>query len=126
MKPREYVVDGGARIFLGRNSKNNDELVLSFKDKPNIIFHTAAPGSPFCVIEKLKPTKKEIKQAALMCASKSQDWRDNHKDIKMHQFTGKDVKKGILEKEGTWKLKKKPKTLILKKMEIEKWVKETK
>lgn len=126
MNPREYIVDGGARIFLGRNSKNNDELVLGFKDKPNIIFHTAKPGSPFCVIEKLKPTKHEIKQAALMCASKSQDWRDNKSNIKMHQFTGKDVKKPGLAKEGTWKLKKKPKTLVLKKTEIERWIKETK
>jgi predicted ribosome quality control (RQC) complex YloA/Tae2 family protein len=126
MKSKEYIVDGGARIFLGRNSKNNDELVLSFKDKENVIFHTEKPGSPFCVIEKLKPSKHEIKQAALMCASKSQDWRDNHKDVKMHQFTGKDVKKGLITKEGTWKLKKKPKSLILKKIEIEKWIKETK
>jgi predicted ribosome quality control (RQC) complex YloA/Tae2 family protein len=126
MKPKEYIVDGGARIFLGRNSKNNDELVLEFKDKPNIIFHTAQPGSPFCVIEKTKPNKHEIKQAALMCASKSQDWRDNKKDIKMHQFTGKDVKKPVIAKEGTWKLKKKPKTLTLKKLEIEKWIKDTK
>ena len=125
MKSREYIVDGGARIFLGRNSKNNDELVLSYKDKPNIIFHTAEPGSPFCVIEKLKPTKHEIKQAALMCASKSQDWRDNKNNVKMHQFTGKDVKKGVLAKEGSWKLKKKPKTLTLKKIEIEKWINDT-
>ena len=125
MTPREYIVDGGARIFLGKNSKNNDELVLEFKDKPNIIFHTEKPGSPFCVIEKLKPTKHEIKQAALMCASKSQDWRDNKTNVKMHQFTGKDVKKGLIAKEGTWKLKKKPKTITLKKLEIEKWLKET-
>jgi predicted ribosome quality control (RQC) complex YloA/Tae2 family protein len=126
MAPREYIVDGGARIFLGKNSKNNDELVLSFKDKPNLIFHTAKPGSPFCVIEKLKPTKQEIKQAALMCASKSQDWRDNKQDVKMHQFTGKEVQKGVISKEGSWKLKKKPKTLVLKKEEIERWIKETK
>ena len=79
----------------------------------------------FCVIEKLKPTKHEIKQAALMCASKSQDWRDNKGNVKMHQFTGKDVKKGVLAKEGSWKLKKKPKTLVLKKVEIQKMVKDT-
>jgi predicted ribosome quality control (RQC) complex YloA/Tae2 family protein len=124
MAPKEYIVDGGARIFLGKNSKNNDELVLEFKDKPNVILHTEKPGSPFCVIEKIKPTNYEIKQAALMCASKSQDWRDNKSNIKMHQFTGKDVKKGVLTKEGTWKLKKKPKTITLKKLEIEKWLKE--
>jgi len=41
MAPKEYIVDGGARIFLGKNSKNNDELVLEFKDKLNVIFHTA-------------------------------------------------------------------------------------
>ncbi len=127
MKPREFILESGTRIFLGRNSENNDELVKIFEGKGNIIFHTAKPGSPFCVIEnredKKKPTKQDIKQSAIICASKSQDWRDNKKDVIVHQFTGKDVYKEKKMKSGTWGIKKKPKIIKVRKSEIEAWMK---
>jgi predicted ribosome quality control (RQC) complex YloA/Tae2 family protein len=43
MKFREKVLKTGTKIFLGRNAKNNDELVKKYKGKPNVIMHTAAP-----------------------------------------------------------------------------------
>jgi len=119
MKYREFILKSETKIFLGRNSNNNDELVNSYKDKSNIILHTAKPGSPFCVIDNLKPTKKEIKEAAIICASKSQDWRDNKRDVVVHQFTGKEVHKKKKMKEGTWEIKSKPKLIKVKKKEIE-------
>ena len=119
MKYREFILESETKIFLGRNSKNNDELVKSYKGKENTILHTAKPGSPFCVIDNLKPSKKEIKEAAIICASKSQDWRDNKRDVVVHQFTGKDVRKKRIMKEGTWEIKSKPKLIKVKKKEIE-------
>lgn len=119
MKPREFMLDSGTKIFLGKNSENNDELIKSYKEKSNIILHTAKPGSPFCVIDKLKPTKEEIKEAAIICSSKSQDWRDNKNNVEMHIFTGKDVYKEKSMKNGTWGLKKNPKIIRIKKKEIE-------
>lgn len=123
MKPREFILSTGTRIFLGKNSDNNDELVKAYQGKSNIIFHTAKPGSPFCVIEKTKPkpTKEEIKISAIICASKSQDWRNNKGDIIVHLFTGKDVYKEKKMKSGTWGLKSKPKLVKVKKKEIEEW-----
>jgi len=119
MKPREFILNSGTKVFLGKTSENNDELVKSYQGKENIILHTAKPGSPFCVIDKLNPTREEIKSSAILCASKSQDWRDNKKDVIIHVFTGKYVHKEKIMKNGTWGLKKKPKLIKVKKREIE-------
>ncbi|MBS3084998.1 DUF814 domain-containing protein [Candidatus Pacearchaeota archaeon] len=118
MKPRELTLSTGAKIFLGKNSENNDELVSNFKGKQNVILHTAEPGSPFCIIEKTNPSKDEIYEAGIFCASKSQDWRDNKHDIKLHIFTGHDVKKSLWMKSGSWKLRNEPKEIIIKKKDI--------
>jgi len=126
MKFREFTISSEAKIFLGKNAENNDELVKMFKGKENIILHTVAPGSPFCVIEKLNPSKEEIKEAGIICASKSQDWRDNKRDIKMNVFSGKDVKKSLFAKSGTWKIKRKAKIIKIKKKDIEKEKKNSK
>ncbi len=125
MKPREFYLSTGRKIQLGKNAENNDELVKQYKGKENVILHTEKPGSPFCVLPE-KATKDEIQEAAIICAAKSQDWRDNKRDIQMHQFTGKDVKKPLFTKTGTWKLKGKPKLIKVKKQDINKWESKTK
>jgi predicted ribosome quality control (RQC) complex YloA/Tae2 family protein len=118
MKSREITLSTGTKILLGKNAEGNDELVNNFKGKPNKILHTVLPGSPFCIILNENSAEEEIKEAAIYCASKSQDWRDNKKDVEMHVFTGKDVKKPIFAKTGTWKLTKKPEVIKVKKAEI--------
>jgi predicted ribosome quality control (RQC) complex YloA/Tae2 family protein len=122
MKYREFILSTGTKIFLGKNAENNDELMKEFKGKENTILHTVKPGSPFCVIEKLNPTKKEINEAGIICAAKSQNWRDNKSDVKLHVFSGKEIKKSIFAKTGTWKILSKPKIIKIKKPEIEKWL----
>ena len=120
MKFREKELDSGVKIFLGKDAKNNDELVKKYKGKKNIILHTLAPGSPFCVIDSEKPSKKDLTLSGAYCAAYSQDWRDNKTDIKVHVFTGKDVSKPLFGKKiGTWKVKK-AKTMTIKKQDIEK------
>lgn len=118
---RSYVLESGTIILLGKNAENNDELVREFEGKENVMFHTAKPGSPFCVIDNLEPSKKDISDSATACAAKSQDWRDNKNDVEVHQFTGNDVSKDGVRKIGTWKLKTEPKVLKIKKSEILKW-----
>ena len=120
MKFRERTLSTGSKVLLGRDSKNNDELVKSFKGKKNVILHTAAPGSPFCVIETKdggRPSKKEIEEAGAICARYSQDWRDHKHDIAMHVFTGHDVKKRFWMKQGSWNIKN-SKTINIKKAKI--------
>lgn len=116
---REKRLSTGTKIFLGKNSENNDELVSLFKGRDNVILHTVAPGSPFCVIDKLDPAKKEIFEAAAFCALYSQAWRDNKQDILVNVFTGKDVRKRFWMKQGTWNVRK-SKIIKVKKSEINK------
>lgn len=127
MGPREFILSTGAKILLGKNAENNDELVKNFKGKENTILHSVAPGSPFCVVlSDGKPSEKEIKEAAIICAAKSQDWRDNRRDVEMHLFSGKEIKKPIFAKAGTWKIISKPKLVKAKKKDIESWEKKNK
>ena len=116
---REFVTSSGAQIILGKNAESNDELMKKFEGEKNIILHTVAPGSPFCVIkEPIIPSMGDITASGAICARYSQDWRDNKKDIRISIFTGKDIKKEKGMEVGTWAVKK-CKTKIIKKKEIE-------
>ena len=117
MKFREIVLESGTRLLLGKNAENNDELMRKFEGKENIIIHTVAPGSGFCVIDSLKPSKKDVIASGAICASYSQDWRDNKGNVKVSVFTGEDVNKKRGMKVGTWKVKK-SKTKTIKKKDI--------
>ena len=119
MKFREEILKSGTRISLGRNAENNDELMKEFKGEGNTVIHTEKPGSPFCVIEGLSPTKKDIREAAAFCALRSQDWRDNKSDVLVHVFTGKEVYKRKGMKTGMFGVRRFTEIKI-KKREIEK------
>jgi len=125
MKFREIILESGTKILLGKDEKSNDELMKKFKGKENIIIHTVASGSPFCVIDNLKPSRKDITISGAYCAEYSQDWRDNKKDVKINIFTGKGISKEKGMKPGTWKVER-LKTKIIKKRKIEKFLKEKK
>jgi predicted ribosome quality control (RQC) complex YloA/Tae2 family protein len=117
MNFRKIILKTGTGIILGKDENSNDYLMKDFEGKSNIILHTAAPGSPFGVIEKIKPTKKEICEAGIFVAKFSQDWRDNKKDVKMNIFTGKDISKEKGMKPGLWNVRK-AKTITIKKRDI--------
>ena len=117
MKFRELITKKGNLILVGRNAKNNEELVAQV-EKNEEVFHTAKPGSPFVNI-KGKAQRGDIKQAAIFCARYSQDWRDNKKDVIVHRFKGKYIFKEKGMKLGTFGIKK------LKKIRIKKkWIEE--
>lgn len=124
MATREFKLNSGIKILLGKDSNGNDELVKKFQGKENFILHTVESGSPFCVINviPIEVNKSDIQEAAIICAAKSQDWRDNQKSVKVHLFTGLDVYKNKSMKSGTWGLKVKPKIIKAKKKDIIKWL----
>ena len=105
-------------VLAGKNAENNEELIKQ-AEKNEIVLHTARPGSPFANI-KGKANKKDIEEAAIFCARYSKDWRDNKRDVIIHQFKGKDIYKNKLMKTGTFGVKK-FKVIKIKKEEIEKW-----
>jgi len=115
---RKMTVSRGSTVLIGKDAKQNEELVKNFIGKENIILHTQKPGSPFCVIENLKPLKKEIKEVAIVCARYSQDYRDNKSDVDVHVFFGSNVYKGKGMKLGTFGVKK-FELVKVKKKEIE-------
>jgi predicted ribosome quality control (RQC) complex YloA/Tae2 family protein len=117
MKFREIELPSGMVAFMGKNADNNDELMKKFKGKKNVILHTVAPGSPFCVVGELNPSKKDVEFGAIACAFYSQDWKKNKKDIKINVFSGKEVSKRFWMKSGTWKVKH-SKTINVKKKDI--------
>ncbi|MGA2130251.1 MAG: NFACT RNA binding domain-containing protein [Candidatus Pacearchaeota archaeon] len=116
IKFREIKLVSGSEFILGRDEKSNDELMKKYKGKENIILHTRAPGSPFCVI-KTKIFDGDVNAAAVLCARYSQDWRNNKKNVAVNVFTGKDISKEKGMKAGTWNVKKFT-TIIVKKEEI--------
>ncbi len=122
MKFREFETTGGKKVLAGKDAESNEELVKQFIGKGNKIFHTEKPGSPFCVIESLKPSKKDIQEVATFCASKSQDWRDNKNDVAIHVFSGKDVYKRKGMKPGMFGVRK-FKVIKAKKKEIGEFLK---
>ncbi|VVB82446.1 Uncharacterised protein [uncultured archaeon] len=123
MKFREFTTSSEKKILAGKDAEQNEELVKQFIGKDNILFHTARPGSPFCVIEKIKHSKKDEKEAAIFCASKSQAWRDNKGDIEVNFFSGEDVYKDKDMKAGTFGVKR-FRTMIITKKEIEKFLRQ--
>lgn len=116
-KFRTYITKSGVFVWSGKDKKNNEELVNKFKGKKNIMMHTEARGSPFCVIDSLKPSKKDIKESATLCAKYSQDWKKNKSDVVVHVFNGVKVYKRKEMPLGTFGVKR-PKKMKVKKEEI--------
>jgi len=122
-KYRTLKTSSGTVFFLGRDENSNDILMREFQGKSNVILHTVMPGSPFCVIEDMDFSKKDLKEAAIVCASKSQDWRNNKNSVYLHIFTGHQVAKPKGAKSGLWFIKSKPKEIKALKKDIEEYIK---
>ena len=97
-------------VIGGKSAEQNEKLIKEIlKSKKNfLVMHTAKPGSPFAVIvEKISKVKaKDLKEAAVFCASYSQDYRDNKGDVLIHIFKTKDIYKRKGMKIGTFGVKK--------------------
>ena len=122
MKFREFKTSSGKLVLAGKSAENNEELVEQVEDNEDV-FHTAKPGSAFVNIKAARTNAKDRKEAAVFCALKSQDWRDNKSDVVVHWFKGKDVfkKKGM--KTGCFGVKK-CKKILVKKNEVERFLKQ--
>lgn len=104
MNFRELKTSSGKQLIAGKNAEQNEEVV-KLADKEEIVMHTKAPGSPFVVI-KGKASKRDITEAAVFCAAYSRDFKQNHSDIIIHMFRGKDIIKEEGMKPGTFGVKK--------------------
>lgn len=119
MKFREFKTSSGNLALAGKNAESNEELIKQV-GKDEFVFHTALPGSPFVNLKNetgKKIAEKDKRESAIFCASKSQDWRDNKKDVVVHVFLGKDIHKESRMKLGTFGVKK-YKAMKIRKEEI--------
>ena len=116
MKFREYELSTGKIIFAGKSATNNEELVGAAGTE-DVLLHTKAPGSPFVNVG-AKALKKEIKEAAVFCVSKSQDWRDNKGDVVVHVFKKSSVYKKKGMKLGCFGVGKYDAEIVVKKGEV--------
>jgi len=117
---RKFCTSSGKDIICGKSAEQNEFLVAQL-GKDDVVVHTKAPGSPFCNI-KGKATQKDIKETAVICAAFSKAWKQNKSDVEIHVFKGKDVFKGAMMKTGTFGVKK-VKSLVVKKENIQKFLK---
>jgi predicted ribosome quality control (RQC) complex YloA/Tae2 family protein len=115
---RQYKTSSGKTVLLGKSAETNEELIEQ-AEKNEYLLHTKAPGSPFANIKALSSEvdKKDLEEAAIMCAKHSQDWRDNKKDISVHYFLANDVSKSKDMKTGTFGVGK-CKNILVKKQDI--------
>lgn len=121
---RKSKTSSGKEVLGGKSAESNEELLKVKVEKEENVLHTAKPGSPFVVI-KGDASEEDIKEAAIFCAKHSQDWRDNKQDVRVHVFHGKDIFKEKSMSTGTFGIKT-FKEVKVKKMDIEKFEKETK
>ena len=100
MKFRSHLSKQGTIFFAGRNDKNNEELIAEVKPE-EYVFHTKATGSPFVLIKGI-PKHGDLKEAAIVCARYSRDWKKTQGDITIHKFLGKNIYKTKGMKIGTF------------------------
>ncbi|MEA3329715.1 MAG: NFACT RNA binding domain-containing protein [Nanoarchaeota archaeon] len=117
------LVYNNKTILAGKNATNNEELVKQAGEDEEV-FHTKASGSPFVNI-KGKSGPREIKTASIFCASKSQDWRNHHSKVIVHQFKGKDIYKKRGMKIGTFNVRK-FKVITVEKQDIKNFIEKQK
>lgn len=94
-----FFTSSGKLVIGGKNAKQNEEIMKKISSE-DFILHTAAPGSPFCIIK--NPNKQDLKEAAIFCACFSKEWKRGKKKAEVHIFRGYQVFKTKEMREGTF------------------------
>jgi len=112
------ITKNGIIVLAGKDENSNEELVKQVAPD-EYVFHTAAAGSPFANL-KGNANQDDIKEAAIFCAKYSRDWKQNHRDVIVHKFRGRDIFKKPGMKAGTFGLKRFD-TMKIRREEIERF-----
>ncbi len=104
-KYRWFYTSSGILVIGGKSDSQNEEVVRLAKTS-DIILHTKAPGSPFCVLQdSVEEGAKDIEEAAIFCACFSQSWKKAKGTIEVHSFTKNQVYKEKKSATGTFGIK---------------------
>lgn len=122
-KFRKFFTSSGNLVVGGKNAEQNEELITKHLNGKDVVLHTKAAGSPFCVVkaEGKKISSSDIKEAAIFCATFSREWKKKKGDALVHIFKGKDIFKEKNMKIGTFGVKK-FKEVKVKKKDIERFL----
>jgi len=112
LKFRHFFTSNKVLVLAGKSAEQNELLIKRFTMPNEIVMHTEAPGSPFCVL-KGKPKKQDMEEAAIFCACFSKQWKKNAKKAIVHAFFGNAIYKTRQMPKGTFGVKK-----ILEKIEV--------
>ncbi len=103
------------KLVVGGKSDEQNELVIRNFLKPEyIVVHTSEPGSPFMIIQSNNPSRRDIEESAVFCASFSKQWKLGTKSVDVDVFKGSQIYKLKLMKKGTFGVKGEKKTIKVK------------
>lgn len=98
-KPIHYITENGIDIFVGKNSRQNDQLTMKFATRDDLFFHVKDfPGS-HVILKNSKEVKEEDIKAACFLAAVNSSQRDENKIIVDYTYK-KFVKKSKNAKDG--------------------------
>ncbi len=100
---RTFITNSGKTIYLGKDAKNNEELIKIVKPT-DYVFHTLNPGSPFVKLSS-DSSEEDRKIARILCAMYSHSRKDKPKEILVDSFRGEDIYKDKTMKLGTFGIK---------------------
>ncbi|MBR9703901.1 DUF814 domain-containing protein, partial [Candidatus Pacearchaeota archaeon] len=63
-----FFTSGGVLVVGGKSDSGNEVLLKEYKKPGYVVTHTSSPGSPFCIIVKDNPSKKDIEETCVFCS----------------------------------------------------------
>ncbi len=113
-KFRWFFTSNNLLVFGGKSAEQNEETI-PLAEKTDLILHTKLPGSPFCIIksDENRISEQDIKEAAVFCASFSQQWKKGKKNVEIHVFSPEQIFKDKKAKTGTFTVVGKTKSIFI-------------
>lgn len=108
---RWFYTTNDILVVGGKSDDQNEEVLEKFLKPKLTVLHTSNPGSPFMILQKENPSKKDIKEAAIFCACFSKTWKSGKKTISIDIFRGQQIYKNKKMKLGTFGVKGKKETI---------------
>jgi hypothetical protein len=99
---RWFFTSEGSLVIGGKSDEQNEKVIANFLKPDYTIMHTSAPGSPFMIIQKDNPSKKELEETAVFTACFSQQWKVGKRKIEIDVFRGEQIYKTKSMKTGTF------------------------
>jgi len=99
---RWFFTSEGTLAIGGKSDEQNEIVIKNFLNPKFFVLHTTEPGSPFMIIQKENPSKKEINETAIFCACFSKQWKLGKKIISVDVFRGEQIYKTRSMKKGTF------------------------